>query len=132
MPVKKRQASTESLTPPPVEPRETVNKRRKAPKASVPEPTDEFQQVTKPDFVDRYRMRELSSGGDVYYQSDVCTSLPSVRCALRTAELMSLVHKRRGVWGVVQGDAGARYLSVMSETFKRFKLLVDPAYANRV
>lgn len=32
---------------------------------------DEFQQVTKPDFVKRYRLDELGYGGDVYYQSDV-------------------------------------------------------------
>lgn len=35
------------------------------------EETSEFQQITKADFVDRYRVRDLGEGGDVFYQPDV-------------------------------------------------------------
>lgn len=32
---------------------------------------DEFQQVSNPKFVDRYRIRDMGYGGDVYYKADV-------------------------------------------------------------
>ena len=35
------------------------------------EPTDEFQQVSKPDFVDAFRVKGLGYGGDVFYQPQV-------------------------------------------------------------
>ena len=34
-------------------------------------PTDEFQQVSKAAFIDRYRIPGLGHGGEVFYQSDV-------------------------------------------------------------
>ncbi|WVR07205.1 hypothetical protein IAU60_004246 [Kwoniella sp. DSM 27419] len=71
----RRRASSSSLSPPPRSNQEDrVTKKARANAASTKnrpqtrhEPTDEFQQVTKPDFVDRYRT-ELGYGGDVYYQ----------------------------------------------------------------
>jgi hypothetical protein len=66
-----------SLSPPP----DIVSKKRRInttkpsstskprSKSKVPAPTDEFQQVTKAEFVNRYRVDGL--GEDVYYQSDV-------------------------------------------------------------
>jgi len=62
----KREAS-ESLTPPPAEPK--AKKQKTTPKKSaIPEPTDRFQQITKPEFVDRCR---VDGTLDVYYQPEV-------------------------------------------------------------
>lgn len=63
MPTKRAALSAESssLTPPP-----TKLAKRKA----IAEASDEFQQVTLPTIVDRYRVEGLV-GGDVYYQPDV-------------------------------------------------------------
>jgi hypothetical protein len=66
--VKRDRSSSSTLSPPPT-------RRRKDPpkEAEIAEKnTDEFQQVTLPSFVDRYRVEGLGYGGDVYYQSDVC------------------------------------------------------------
>jgi hypothetical protein len=35
---------------------------------------DEFEQVTRSQFVDQYRITDLGYGGDVYYQPDVSLS----------------------------------------------------------
>ena len=40
-------------------------------KKSNPVPTDEFQQVTLPAFVDRFGVDGMGFGGDVYYQPNV-------------------------------------------------------------
>jgi len=61
----KRQAaasSSSSLSPPP---------SKAAKRKATPGPTDEFQQVTLPSFVDRYRVEGLGYGGDVNYQPGV-------------------------------------------------------------
>ena len=39
--------------------------------AGPSEAEDEFQQVTLPDFVERYRVQGMGYGADVYYQPDV-------------------------------------------------------------
>ena len=62
----KRRASSSSLSE--AQPRD---KKRKAPTRSDPKPTDEFQQVTLPGFVDQYRVEEMGYGADVFYQPDV-------------------------------------------------------------
>ena len=56
-------------------------KKRKAssPLSDAPEElaeASEFQQITKEDFVERYRIKDLGEGGDVFYQPDVgiCSS----------------------------------------------------------
>ena len=45
--------------------------RNGAKPAKTFEPTDEFQQVTDHDFVDRYRVQGMGYGADVFYQRDV-------------------------------------------------------------
>lgn len=62
MPVK-FQASSSSLSPPPTK----KGSKRKLHAG----PTDEFQQVSLPTFVDRYRVEGIGYGGDVFYQPDV-------------------------------------------------------------
>lgn len=52
-----------------------------APEASI----DEYQQITKAAFVERYRVEGLGEGGDVYYQPDVSRDLAA--CSL--AEIKS-------------------------------------------
>lgn len=83
MPSKRRHSSSSSLSPIPdtveIKKKPKVQKVQKAQKSvtgkatgtGISPPTDEFQQVTKPDFVDRYRLKDLGYGGDVYYQPDV-------------------------------------------------------------
>ena len=39
---------------------------------------DEFQQVTLPTFVERYKIQEMAPSGDVYYQDDVGVLLASL------------------------------------------------------
>ena len=41
-------------------------------------PTDEFQQVTKPSFVDRFRIKDLAYG-DAFYQPEVIESFEARR-----------------------------------------------------
>jgi len=41
-------------------------------------PTDEFQQVTKPSFVDRFRIKDLAHG-DAFYQPEVIRSIEDRR-----------------------------------------------------
>jgi hypothetical protein len=57
-----------SLSPPPEEPK--AKKQKTKPKSSIvkPAPDDIWQQITKPEFVDRYR---VEGAQDVYYQSEV-------------------------------------------------------------
>jgi hypothetical protein len=67
MPLKRDSSESESLTPPPDEPQKKKQKRTHS-ESAIPEPTDQFQQITKPEFVDRYRVEGTL---DVYYQPEV-------------------------------------------------------------
>nr|XP_019046099.1 hypothetical protein I302_04839 [Kwoniella bestiolae CBS 10118]OCF25029.1 hypothetical protein I302_04839 [Kwoniella bestiolae CBS 10118] len=73
MPSRKR-ASSSSLSPPPTSEPEPKKSRTSSRSKSKPqtrhEPTDEFQQVTLPSFVDRWKVGDMGYGGDVYYQPD--------------------------------------------------------------
>jgi hypothetical protein len=79
MPVKRQASDSGSslsdLSPPPEKPRKKAKASRpkSKSKSKIPAPTDEFQQVSKSDFVDRYRVDGLD---DVFYQADV-RPLPS-------------------------------------------------------
>lgn len=66
----KAPSSSSSLSPPPDT--DAGRPKKKARTSEIPKPTDEFQQVTRPAFVDRYRVEGLGRGGDVFYQPDVC------------------------------------------------------------
>ena len=74
MPAKRNHSASgsDSLSPPPVEPKAKKSKSGMKPKRSLSSgeaaPSDEFQQITKPDFVDRYRVNRAQ---DVYYQPEV-------------------------------------------------------------
>jgi len=74
MPAKRNHSASgsDSLSPPPVEPKAKKSKSGMKPKRSLSSgeaaPSDEFQQITKPDFVDRYR---VTGAQDVYYQPEV-------------------------------------------------------------
>ncbi|OCF76365.1 hypothetical protein I204_03665 [Kwoniella mangroviensis CBS 8886] len=65
-----RKRPSSSLSPPP--PTSKMFKKSTSSNKAKPqtrhEPTDEFQQVTLPSFVDRWRVEDLGYGGDVYYQ----------------------------------------------------------------
>jgi hypothetical protein len=67
-----KRSNTDSLTLPPLEEEAVKTKRQKTTKPvskkAIHEPTDEFQQVTKSDFVNRYR---VEGARDVYYQPNV-------------------------------------------------------------
>ena len=74
MPVKRDHSASgsDSLSPPPAEPKAKKSKSGMKPKKSLSSgeaaPSDEFQQITKPDFVDRYR---VTGAQEVYYQPEV-------------------------------------------------------------
>lgn len=63
----KRLQTSPSLSPPPA----TETTKTAQGKKRKYEPNDEFQQVSKSDFVDQYRITGMGYGGDVYYKSNV-------------------------------------------------------------
>jgi hypothetical protein len=67
MPPKREPSESESLTPSPDEPQKKKQKTTPS-KSAISEPIDQFQQITKPEFVDRYR---VDGTLDVYYQPEV-------------------------------------------------------------
>jgi hypothetical protein len=81
-------SSSGSLSPPPEEPQ--AKKRKTKPKSLSGKPAtdDIWQQITKPEFVDRYR---VEGAQDVYYQPEV--GLP-VRSKYRDAKDSSSFQKR--------------------------------------
>lgn len=69
---------------------------------------DEFQQVTLPAFVERYKIQEMAPSGDVYYQGDVgvlLASLFTVRRYRQGAEMASLCSMTSGVHKPVYTDS---------------------------
>jgi len=61
-------SSSGSLSPPPEEPKAKKQKTKPKPSIGKPAPDDTWQQITRPEFVDRYRMEGAQ---DVYYQPEV-------------------------------------------------------------
>lgn len=61
-------SSSESLSPVPEESKKKKLKTKVEVSADEPAPSDAWQQITKPEFVDRYR---VEGAQDVYYQSEV-------------------------------------------------------------
>jgi len=86
-------SSSGSLTPSPEEPK--VKKQKTKPKraSGKPAPDDTWEQITKPEFVDRYR---VEGAEDVYYQPEV-----GCRCD-RELETLRIVHRSKGGGGVVR------------------------------
>ncbi|WWC61679.1 uncharacterized protein I303_104264 [Kwoniella dejecticola CBS 10117] len=78
MPGRKRSSTStsSSLSPPPTNatkrPKKDERGKKEVPKSQSTkyQPTDEFQQVTLPFFVDRWRVTDLGYGADVFYQPD--------------------------------------------------------------
>ncbi|CAD6583037.1 MAG: hypothetical protein TREMPRED_003460 [Tremellales sp. Tagirdzhanova-0007] len=62
----KRRASSSPLSSPP----QIKSGKRKLKLKVQPGPTDEFQQVTLASFVDRFQIKGMGSGGEVFYQPD--------------------------------------------------------------
>jgi hypothetical protein len=61
-------SSSGSLSPPPEEAKAKKQKTKPKSSSGKPAPDDTWQQITKPEFVDRYR---VEGAQDVYYQSEV-------------------------------------------------------------
>jgi len=90
MPPKRRPSvsGSGSLSPPPDEPKAKKQKPKPKSSSGKPAPDDTWQQITKPEFVDRYRVEGVQ---DVYYQSEV--GLP-VQRRYGDAEDSSSIQKR--------------------------------------
>jgi hypothetical protein len=65
-------SSSVSLSPPPEEPKAKRTKTKPKSSSGKPAPNDIWQQITKPEFVDRYRVEGVQ---DVYYQPEVGLSV---------------------------------------------------------
>ena len=76
-------SSSGSLTPPPEEPKAKKQKTKPKSSSGKPAPDDTWQQITKPEFVDRYR---VEGAEDVYYQPEVG------RRSDRESETLRIVH----------------------------------------
>jgi hypothetical protein len=61
-------SSSGSLSPPPEEPKAKKRKTKAKSSSGKPAPDDTWQQITRPEFVDRYR---VEGAQDVYYQLEV-------------------------------------------------------------
>jgi hypothetical protein len=88
MPPKRRPSvsSSGSLSPPPEEPKAKKTKTKSKLSSVKPAPDDTWQQITKPEFVDRYR---VEGAQDVYYQPEV--GLPSKE----GREALRIVHRSK-------------------------------------
>ena len=70
MPPKRRPSASGSgsLSPPSEEPKAKKTKTKPKSSSGKPAPDDTWQQITKPEFVDRYR---VEGSQDVFYQPEV-------------------------------------------------------------